>query len=518
MDQAALIGGAVGRRAFIQRAGWVGLGAAGAIGGGGPLSLGAIRPAEAAAGLREILLETRQVTWELAPGRSITALAYNGRVPGPEIRVKEGERVRVGLKNALAEPTTIHWHGVDVPNAMDGVPGITQQPVPPGGTFVYEFEARPAGTRWYHTHFQEHRQMDLGLVAPLIIEPAGGEPFPFDREYTLVLDDWATGTGPALPSTREGTAGGRGEMGGMMSGMRSRGMMGGGMMGGGMMGRGMGGMMGGGAQNMPAYDTMTINGKAYPATEPLRARKGERLRLRLINASADHTHVIRLAGHQLRVTHTDGNPLVEAVAVDAIPIAPSERYDVLVTADRPGAWWLHCGQPGHAAAGEQALVVYDGHEGRRPEPVTDGTAGLHLWHYGLGQGRDGLPRATGAVRSFSQTLSGGMMGSDAWTINGKQYPATDPIAVRRGERVRVRLGNMSMEAHPMHLHGQSFAVLAVNGQRLLQPLIKDSVDVEGHMGAVDIEFAAHNPGDWFFHCHKPMHMEGGMITLVKIAG
>ena len=507
MDGAALIHCAVGRRAFIHRAGWSGLGAFGVIGRGGPFGLGTIRPAAAAADVREMLLETRQVKWELAPGKSIDAMAYNGRIPGPEIRVKEGERVRVVLKNSLGEPTTIHWHGVDVPNSMDGVPGITQQPVPPGGTFVYEFEARPAGTRWYHTHFQEHRQMDLGLVAPLIIEPAGPEPFRFDREYTLVLDDWATGTGPALPSTREGVAGGRGEMGGMMSGMR-----------GGMMGRGMGGMMGGGSQNMPTYDTMTINGKAYPATEPLRVRKGERVRLRLINASADHTHVMRLSGHPLRVTHTDGNPLVEAVAVDAVPIAPSERYDVLLNADRPGAWWLHCTQPGHAAAGERVLVTYDGREARKPEAVTEGIAGLHLWHYTLGQGRDVLPAASGTVRSFSQALSGGMMGSDAWTINGKQYPSTDPIAVKRGERVRVRLGNMSMEAHPMHLHGQSFAVVAVNGQRLAHPLVKDSVDVEAHMGAVDIEFAAHNPGDWFFHCHKPMHMEGGMITLVKIAG
>ena len=295
-------------------------------------------------------------------------------------------------------------------------------------------------------------------------------------------------------------------------------MMGGGMMGRGMGGRGMGGMMGGGSQNMPAYDTMTINGKAYPATETLRLRKGERVRLRLINASAEHTHVIRLAGHQLHVTHADGNPLVEAVAVDAVPVAPSERYDVLVTANRPGAWWLHCTQPGHAAAGEKVLVTYQGREGRKPDAVTEGVAGLHLWHYGLGQGRDVLPAASGSLRSFSQTLSGGMMGSDEWTINGKQYPSTDPIVVKRGERVRVRLGNMSMEAHPMHLHGQSFAVLAINGQRLARPLVKDSVDVEAHMGAVDIEFTAHNPGDWFFHCHKPMHMEGGMIALVKIAG
>lgn len=513
MDAAALIRGAVGRRAFIQRTGWVGLGAFGVIGHGGPLGLGAIRPAEAAADVREILLEARQVKWELSPGRTITAMAYNGRIPGPEIRVKEGERLRVVLKNSLDEPTTIHWHGVDVPNSMDGVPGITQKPVPPGGTFVYEFEARPAGTRWYHTHFQEHRQMDLGLVAPLIIQPAGTEPFRFDREHTLVLDDWAVGAGPALPATREGVAGGRGEMGGMMSGMRGRGMMGGGMM-----GRGMGGMMGEGSQSMPAYDTMTINGKAYPATVPLQVRKGERVRLRLINASADHTHVIRLAGHQLHVTHTDGNPLVEAVMVDAVPIAPSERYDVLVNADRPGAWWLYCTQPGHAAAGEKVLVTYERRGDRRPEEVSEGVAGLHLWHYTLGHGRDVLPAASGTLRSFSQTLSGGMMGSDAWTINGKQYPYTEPIAVKRSERVQVRLVNMSMEAHPMHLHGQSFAVLGVNGQRLARPLIKDSVDVDAHMGAVDIEFPAHTLGDWFFHCHKPMHMEGGMIVLVKIAG
>jgi len=495
----------LGRRAFIARGAWIGAGAVVATGLARALPFEGRGVARAAAAVREIALEAREITWELAPGKTIKAMAYNGRVPGPEIRVKEGERIRVVLKNALGEPTTIHWHGVDVPNAMDGVPGITQKPVQAGETFAYEFEARPAGTRWYHTHFKEHRQMDLGLAAPLIIEPARPDPFLFDREYTLLLDDWATGTGPALPATREGTAGARGGMGGMMGRM------------GGMMGGGSGGMMGGDPQH-PAYDTMTINGKAYPATEPLRVRKGERVRLRLINASADHTHVIRLAGHRLRVTHTDGNPLMEAVEVDAVPIAPSERYDVLVTADRPGAWLLHCAEPGHAGAGEQVLVVYDGYEGKRPEPGREGVEGVALWRYTMGRGRDVLPAASGSLRTFSQTLSGGMMGSDAWTINGKQYPNTDPIAVRKGDRVRVRLGNMSMEAHPMHLHGQSFEVLAVNGQRLDLPLVKDSVDVEAHMGAVDIEFTAHNPGDWFFHCHKPMHMEGGMIALVKIAG
>src|SRR2546425_4648921 len=179
---------------------------------------------------RTIRLETREVTWELAPGKTIRAIAYNGQVPGPEIRAREGERLRVVLKNSLGEPTTIHWHGVDVPNPMDGVPGITQKAVQPGETFTYEFEARPAGTRWYHTHADEHRQMDLGLAAPLIIEPADTEPSPYDREVTLVLDDWATGTGTPVPDTDAGIAGGRGSMGGMMGGDMGgmmRGMMGG---------------------------------------------------------------------------------------------------------------------------------------------------------------------------------------------------------------------------------------------------------------------------------------------------
>ncbi len=474
---------------------------------------GTLRPSQATAQpagnrVRAIHLEAREVTWELAPGKRIKAMAYNGQVPGPEIRLKEGERVRIVLKNALPEPTTIHWHGVDVPNPMDGVPGITQKPVQPGETFTYEFEATPPGTRWYHTHFQEHRQLDLGLYAPLIIEPSQPDPFPFDHEYTLVLDDWATGTGRPLPSTREGTAGGRGGMGGMMGGMA--GMMEG------MMGRGgMGGMMGGG--HTPTYDTMTINGKAYPATEPLKVRKGERIRLRLINASADHSHVIRLAGHRLKVTHTDGNPLIQPVEVDAVPLAPSERYDVLFLAERPGVWFLYCAEQGHPGAGEQVLVVYEGYEGTKPEPASEGIDGLRLWYYGLGRGREILPRPSGQERTFDLTLSGGMMGSDVWTINDERYPNTEPLRLRRGDRARVRFRNMSMEAHPMHLHGQSFKVLAVNGQRLPAPVVKDSVDVEAHMGSVMIEFTAHNPGDWFFHCHKPMHMEGGMITLAKIA-
>ncbi|MGH7279221.1 MAG: multicopper oxidase family protein, partial [Candidatus Rokuibacteriota bacterium] len=231
----------------------------------------------------------------------------------------------------------------------------------------------------------------------------------------------------------------------------------------------------------------------------------------------EHTHVVRLAGHRLHVTHTDGNPLESPVVVDAIPMAPSERYDVVVVAERPGAWFLHCAQPGHALAGEQMLVLYEGHATTKPAAPEEGVRDLLLWHYGLGRGRPVLPAPSGASRTFEQALSGGMMGSDAWTINGKVWPDTDLLTVARGDRVVVRFRNMSPEAHPMHLHGQSFRVLAINGARYAAPIVKDTVDVEAHMGSAVVEFTAHNPGDWLLHCHKPMHMDGGMISLVKVA-
>ncbi|MDP3768382.1 MAG: multicopper oxidase domain-containing protein, partial [Dehalococcoidia bacterium] len=208
----------ISRRSFLEMVG--GLGAI-TIGSG----LALRNSAATASPVRTIQLEAREVSWELAPGKRVKAMAYNGQVPGPEIRAREGERLRIVLRNALSEPTTIHWHGLDVPNPMDGVPEITQKAVQPGATFDYEFEARPAGTRLYHTHVDEQRQLDLGLAAPFIVEPAAGEPLKYDREVTLVFDDWVTGTGPTVPETSDGIAAGRG--GGMMGGGGMGGMMGG---------------------------------------------------------------------------------------------------------------------------------------------------------------------------------------------------------------------------------------------------------------------------------------------------
>lgn len=435
----------------------------------------------------------REVDWELAPGKVIRAMTYNGALPGMAIRVREGQRVRITLRNQLREPTTIHWHGVDVPIGMDGVPGISQPEVQPGASFVYAFEARPAGTRWYHTHVNSEVQLDAGLSAPFIIEPLAPEPA-VDRDYTLVLDDFIA----------NGAANGSESSGGM-----------GGMMGGGMMG----GVMGNPRVD-EAYDTFTINGKAFPASENLIVRKGDRVRLRLINASSAQTFVVRLLGHTLNVTHTDGNPLRAPVAVDALPIAPSERYDVLVNADNPGKWLFYAMDRHHTDNGLAAYVVYRGSESA-PVNRDDRTDARRLvvWRYDMGEGVDVLPAGSDIRGVHDLVLSGGGMmgtGEDEWTINGRSYPDTERIAACRGDQVRLNITNMSAKSHPMHLHGQSFRVLRVNGAALRAPLVKDSLDVGAHMGAAEIEFVAQSAGDWMFHCHKPMHMHGGMVSLVQI--
>ena len=444
--------------------------------------------------VREFHLTAGQFPWVFVKGQPTTAWGYNGQVPGPELRVREGDLVRVAFTNNLPEPTTVHWHGVNVPTNMDGVPGISQDAVPPGGTFTYEFIASPVGTRWYHAHVAEQKQLQLGLYGPLIIEPATQETTHYDRDYTVVLGEWspnAAKPGPNMPNSG---------------------------MGGGMTGTGPSGMGGGNMMSAPDDPStmFTVNGRAFPAGDPLVAHQGERVRLRLINASALQKHIIQLDGHTMRITHTDGNPLPTPLEVDTLEIGPGERYDVEVSADQPGVWFLRCVRPGHAARGMQILMRYEGvsFDGRESADARPSHS-LRNWPDSALRQSPPASAATRPDKVYQLTLSGGMMMSTdgEWTINGKAYPNTEPLLVKAGERIRVRLFNMSMEDHPMHLHGHSFTVFQYDG-RPIAPMTRDTIDVRP-MESYDIEFVANNTGTWFFHCHNAMHMEGGLITLVK---
>jgi FtsP/CotA-like multicopper oxidase with cupredoxin domain len=433
---------------------------------------------------------------DLGLGPSFKIFAYNGAVPGPEIRVREGETVRVIVHNELDQPTTIHWHGVPVPNRMDGVPDVTQEPVAAGASFTYEFPARPAGTYIYHSHFGY--QLDQGLHGALIVEPRQSPGH--DREFVLAMEDWATLDGGGPAASRAGRVDRRG-IGGMMGGMmRNR----------------MGGMMGRSSRDgeplrQPDYDVYAVNGQAGSAASPLKVRRGDKVRLRLLNPSSGTVFLLRLAGHTLTVTHADGRP-VEPVNCDVLQIGMGERYDVEFVADNPGVWHL-LGRPIDSRRRAEPLrtIVYEGVASRTPSSESSKELRALNYEHLVALPEEDVPSVGGRVdRTFRMRLSGGMMGSALWTINRRRYPETEDLRIDRGERVRLEYSNMSMMPHPMHLHGQFFE-LAVPGRPR-----KDTVLVPAHMGRMTVEFVADNPGAWFHHCHNLYHHMAGMANVVRV--
>lgn len=249
-------------------------------------------------GVKIFELTAKPVQWEILDGVTVTAFTYNGTVPGPMIRVTEGDQVRVIVKNDLPDPTTIHWHGVEVPNAMDGVPGVTQDPIQPGETFTYEFIAKPAGTFMYHSHYEGDVQVGAGLYAPFIIDPQEPETNPPAVDEVLMISEWRMTDGQTFAAM---------PMGGME----------------------------------PNY--FTINGKSFPATETITVKKGDLVRLRFITIG-QFIHPMHLHGFPFKVVATDGHPVPEVAQLtkDTISVAPGERYDVEFIAAETGQWMLHC--------------------------------------------------------------------------------------------------------------------------------------------------------------------------------
>jgi FtsP/CotA-like multicopper oxidase with cupredoxin domain len=239
-------------------------------------------------GVKVFELTARQIEWEVEPGVKRTAFAYNGQVPGPTIRVTEGDRVRVVIKNEMPESTSIHFHGLLTPNNMDGVPYITQPPVIPGKTFTYEFVARPPGTHMYHSHHGDD-QITKGLLGAFIVLPRGGREPTVAQDVVIVVNDGPLG--------------------------------------------------------------YTLNGKSFPATRPIVLKLGQRLRIRYMN-EGQIIHPMHLHGLPGQVIAKDGRPLAQPYMADTVNVAPGERYDVLVTASESGVWALHCHILSHAESAE----------------------------------------------------------------------------------------------------------------------------------------------------------------------
>ncbi len=276
--------------------------------------------------VREFRLEARPAKWEYVPGITTDAWTYNGQIPGPELRVGEGDLVRVIVTNHLPVPTTIHWHGVELNYKMDGVPGVTQEAIKPGETFTYEFVAYPAGTRMYHSHQDTNAQLELGLYGALIIEPQNRPRYDVDR--TIILRERALDFTPQV-------ALGQGEVRGADAG------------------NGRGGAF--------QYDLFLMDGKAGTAIPPIRVKPNQRVLLRLINLG-NLVHAMHLHGHTFTIVATDGNPVPPGgrLRKDTVLIGPGERYDVEVDARNPGVWMFHCHMPNHGDNGMMTAMEYEG--------------------------------------------------------------------------------------------------------------------------------------------------------------
>jgi len=430
----------------------------------------------------------------LGPGNPKTAVwSYNGVAPGPEIRVRRGEKLRVVVANRLDESTTVHWHGIRLPNAMDGVPDLTQAPIAPGREFAYEFVAPDAGTYMYHSHQRGNVQVPMGLFGPLIVEER--EPVAVDRDVTWVLSDWRLTSDGQISD----------DFGNMMD-------------------VAMDGRVG---------NVVTLNNR-LPASWPVRA--GERIRLRIINLASARMFALSFEGHRPWVVAWDGQP-VEPHEPEAgtLVLGPGMRADLqldMVGEPQSSHAVRDTFYPGRsdpiatfayakdkALAGRPAKAPLRLPPNALPEPDVN-KAARHLIAFGGGM-MGGMMGGGGMMgRGRGMMGGGGMMGRGAmWTINGvaAQGPAMEPfLTLDRGRSYVLSLRNDTAFFHPIHLHGHSFRVIARNGAPARRREWRDTVLIPPRESA-DVAFVADNPGKWMIHCHILDHQEAGMMGVIRVA-
>jgi FtsP/CotA-like multicopper oxidase with cupredoxin domain len=429
--------------------------------------------------------------WSLA-GTEAATWGYESLLPGPLLRATAGDLVEVTLVNQLPEATSVHWHGLAIANAMDGVPAVTQPDIESGSSFTYLFTVPDAGTYWFHPH--HGLQLERGLYAPFVIDDPD-EHVAADIEYVLVLDDWldGTGTNPEQEYERIRAAGmAMGDMGDMDHGS---------------MGMATSPVLGGDAGDA-RHTYHLINGRPLddPATlEPL-PRSGDRVRLRFVNASADTAYRVAVGGHQLTVTHADGFPVVP-VEVDAFLIGMGERYDVTVDV-QSGSWPIVAIAEGKDQRAGAILRTSDTNARGTITFEAAELDGTWLRYADLAAHERARLAPPDDITEIDLALTGGMALTD-WGINGNRYGDHEPIEIDQGSWYSLNFVNDTTMWHPIHVHGHTPQLgRAAGGVR------KDTVNVLP--GArVQLVFQANNPGDWMLHCHNAYHLEAGMATLLR---
>jgi FtsP/CotA-like multicopper oxidase with cupredoxin domain len=416
-------------------------------------------------------LEIAPYTLEASPKHRFRTLAFNGQIPGPLLRMRQGQEQSITVRNLANEPEIVHYHGLYLPPDIDGAMEEGTPMIPPGAEAHYTFKPDPPGFRWYHTHTfagqDLTKAMFSGLHGFLFIEPRE-DPGRYDREVFLGLHDW----GGHFESSSDGN----------MS---------------------------------PAYDVSTINGKMLGFGEPVRVKQGERVLLHVLNSSATDVHWIALAAHSLRVIELDGNPVPQPQTVPMLRVAPAERVCAIVEMKNPGVWVLGEVRKHVQAAGMGIVVEYAGATGK---PVWTQPEDL-VWNYrqfaAPGEARMSGDEVSRINLAFDSKFQG-HGNEELWRINGKSYPQTEEPILTAGQRYRLVMKNLSMDDHPVHLHRHTFEVRQVDRSPELHGLLKDVLLVPAGTTA-EVEFVADHPGRTLFHCHQQDHMDRGFMMVFRYA-
>jgi FtsP/CotA-like multicopper oxidase with cupredoxin domain len=449
-------------------------------------------------------------------GRSLTMFAFNGQQPGPLIEVQRGSRITVVLANRLPLPTTVHWHGIRLDNANDGTPDMTQPAVPPGGQFTYRLRFPDAGVYWYHPHVREDMQQELGLYGNLLVRSGAGDEYgPANREAVLMLDDLLVGDAGQVPLGQESPTHA-------------------------LMGR--------------FGNTLLVNGESGYR---LRVRRGEVVRFFLTNAANARTLNLSFPGARMKVVASDMGAYEREEWVESVVIAPAERYVVHVRFDRPGMValvnrvrgldhlygrffdetdTLGLVEVGRLRVGRElgrsfATLRRNAAAAAELERFRRAAKSAPAKSLVLTLETQGLPSLSQRLMQldsiyFPPVEWSGTMPMMNWASTGRQvrWILRDPETgrenmdigwrFRRGQPVRIRLVNLRQSVHamqhPIHLHGQRFLVLAVNGEPNVNLVWKDTVLVPAG-GTVDILLDPSNPGRWMGHCHIAEHLSAGMM-------
>ncbi|MBO9431428.1 MAG: multicopper oxidase family protein [Roseovarius sp.] len=423
------------------------------------VSAATVLPLPGLAGQTPLKLRAEAVTRQILPeGEGATAmLGFNGSMPGPELRVKRGERVSIEVKNGLEEGTAVHWHGIRLENRMDGVPVLTQDLINPGDSKTYSFVPPDAGTYWYHSHYISQEQVARGLMGPLIVEDDA--PLDLDHDITVILSDWIIDEDGSLVD----------EFTDMHSVAHA-------------------GYMGNFARGFLSLSEV---------------RQGDRIRLRLINAATNRIFPLSISGVSGSVVALDGMALSQPRAASDLVLAPAQRADLIVDVTGPVGFDMPTRQEPYRLA---ELSISGENTDRQSGPLPTLAA-------------PDRPAPGTPSQHLTLTMMGGAMGgrhggANIWSFNDVSDLPQDPFAaIERGETVRITLVNETAFSHGIHLHGHHFYEMALDGR--LGDLRDTTLVAAGE--SRDVLCVFDNPGRWLIHCHMLSHAIGGMRTWVEVA-